>query len=98
MANAVSAAKGAPMAPVLVSDLGGTRMRAALIDATGAFIEKQAVGTPKDKPAGLSGDLGVPVLLANDADLATLGEHRFGAGQGTQDMVYMTCSTGVGAG
>ena len=46
----------------------------------------------------LEEELGVPVLLANDADLAALGEHRYGAGRGSQDMVYMTSSTGVGAG
>lgn len=38
------------------------------------------------------------VALANDADLATVGEHRFGAGRGTSDMVYVTLSTGVGCG
>lgn len=42
--------------------------------------------------------LGTPVLLANDADLAALGEHRYGAGRGYQDMLYMTSSTGVGRG
>ncbi|MCH7735200.1 MAG: ROK family protein [Chloroflexi bacterium] len=41
---------------------------------------------------------GVSVLLANDADLAALGEHRFGAGRGVSDMVYLTISTGVGGG
>ena len=42
--------------------------------------------------------LGIPVLIANDADLAALGEHRYGAGRGSRDMVYVTSSTGVGAG
>ncbi len=46
----------------------------------------------------LASALGLPVLLANDADLAALGEHRYGAGQGTSDMLYVTSSTGVGAG
>ena len=46
----------------------------------------------------LENELGISVLLANDADLAALGEHRFGAGRGSQDMVYVTSSTGVGAG
>ena len=40
----------------------------------------------------------LPVLLANDADLAAVGEHRYGAGQGTANMLYVTSSTGVGAG
>ena len=46
----------------------------------------------------LSAQVGLEVLIANGADLAALGEHRFGAGIGTSDMVYITASTGVGAG
>ena len=46
----------------------------------------------------LSSVLGLDVLLANDADLAALGEHRFGAGMGFDDVAYVTVSTGVGAG
>jgi glucokinase len=42
--------------------------------------------------------IGLPAHLANDADLAALGEQRFGAGEGIPNMVYVTCSTGVGAG
>jgi glucokinase len=48
--------------------------------------------------ARLSAELGIPALVANDADLAALGEHRYGAGQRSRDMVYVTVSTGVGAG
>ena len=46
----------------------------------------------------LADAVGLPVLLANDADLAALGEQRFGAGRGVSDMIYVTVSTGVGAG
>ena len=46
----------------------------------------------------LEAETGLDVMLANDADLAALGEHRFGAGRGVSDLVYMTSSTGVGAG
>ena len=46
----------------------------------------------------LTAEVGLPVSIANDADLAALGEHRYGAGRGTLDMVYVTSSTGVGAG
>jgi glucokinase len=48
--------------------------------------------------AELGEGIGMPVALANDADLAAIGEHRFGAGRGTMDMVYVTMSTGVGGG
>jgi glucokinase len=37
-----------------------------------------------------------PVALGNDANLAGLGEWRFGAGQGSHDLLYLTLSTGIG--
>ncbi|MEK7216740.1 MAG: ROK family protein, partial [Chloroflexota bacterium] len=46
----------------------------------------------------LTDELDIPVQLANDADLAALGEHRYGAGRGFNDIVYVTVSTGIGAG
>lgn len=46
----------------------------------------------------LETELGLPVALANDADLAALGEYTYGAGRPSTDMVYVTVSTGVGAG
>jgi glucokinase len=39
-----------------------------------------------------------PVALGNDANLAALGEWRFGAGQGHHHLIYMTVSTGIGGG
>jgi glucokinase len=46
----------------------------------------------------LSRATGLEVALANDADLAAVGEHRFGGGRGVDDMVYVTISTGIGGG
>lgn len=46
----------------------------------------------------LEAALHVDVLLANDADLAAVGEAYFGAGRGHDDVAYVTVSTGVGAG
>lgn len=40
----------------------------------------------------------VPVQVGNDANVAALGEHRFGAGQGVNDLIYVTVSTGIGGG
>lgn len=143
MMTSLDAAQG-----VLVADLGGTRLRAAVFDRAGTMRSHVVAPTPAADPealvrtlnqaradasvqvghavigvpgivdyelghalalpqlpawhevsaASLSDAIGVPVSLANDADLAALGEHRFGAGVGTQHMVYVTCSTGVGAG
>jgi glucokinase len=41
---------------------------------------------------------GLPAVLDNDAVAGAAGEHRYGAGRGTRDMVYLTISTGVGGG
>ena len=133
---------------ILACDLGGTQLRTAVVDASGAVAHRRAVPTPKDDPealaallrdalaeagevegvvagvpgpidyaagaptmlvnlpaweshvseSALSDGLGLDVLLANDADLAALGEHRFGAGRDFDDIAYVTVSTGVGAG
>jgi glucokinase len=40
----------------------------------------------------------LPVFIANDARCATLGEHTFGSGKGTQDFVLLTIGTGIGGG
>jgi glucokinase len=39
-----------------------------------------------------------PAALENDATAAAAAEHRYGAGAGTRNMVYLTISTGVGGG
>ena len=133
---------------ILVCDVGGTRLRVAVVEPGGSIVSKKVIPTPKDDPGALArtmrlvqktaatiagavvgvpgpvdyshgevlklpnlpnwegtvsggalnGELGMPVLLANDADLAALGEHRWGAGRGSEDMLYVTSSTGVGAG
>ena len=135
---------------ILACDVGGTRLRVALVKTDGAVLTKEVTPTPQQDPsalvkamrsmldrspgrvvtgavvglpgpvdyslgealrlpnlpaweghisaAGLSKELEFTVLLANDADLAALGEHRFGAGRGAKDMVYLTSSTGVGGG
>ena len=41
---------------------------------------------------------GVQVKIGNDANLAALGEWRFGAGQGHHHLIYLTISTGIGGG
>ncbi len=41
---------------------------------------------------------GIPVSIGNDCNLAAMAEWRFGAGRGSNHIVYMTVSTGVGGG
>jgi predicted NBD/HSP70 family sugar kinase len=48
--------------------------------------------------SGLSAQLGLPVSIANDADLAAVGEAWFGAGSKSSAVAYLTVSTGIGAG
>jgi glucokinase len=136
-------------ARTLALDVGGTNMRAALVDADGNVEEREERDTPSDDecaplidlardvlargevscavvglpgrihygaglleyapnlPEGwkealsedkLRGELGIDVALANDADLAAVGEAWFGAGRTFADVAYLTISTGIGAG
>jgi glucokinase len=139
--------------PVLAADIGGTQMRAALVDEEGRVLLRRTAATPghADVPAALidlilavgaerahgtashaviglpgavdydagrllwaphlpegwpdllsdeelSCQLGLQAHIANDADLAAVGEAAFGAGAGTPDVAYLTISTGIGAG
>jgi glucokinase len=143
--------------PVLALDIGGTKLAAGVVDASGRVhsflvaptnpgqgpdqalerlfeLGRQAVagsgvawsairavgigcGGPLDSTAGvlvaplhLPGWIDIPItalaerayerpaILENDATAAAAGEHRYGAGRGTRNMVYLTVSTGVGGG
>ena len=48
--------------------------------------------------SNLSTRLGLPVLLENDANAATWGEHKFGIGKEFQDFILVTIGSGIGAG
>jgi glucokinase len=151
------AARAQSETPVLGLDIGGTKLAAGVVDATGVVhsfvvapsragegpeptlerlfeLGRQAVadsglewdaiqavgigsGGPLDAERGiliapphLPGWRNVrvselaarvfqrPVTLENDATAAAAGEHRWGAGAGVSNMVYLTISTGVGGG
>ena len=131
-------------------DLGGTHVRAAMVDEAGNILRRIRRSTPTDDPSpaflvdlmheiraddaceraviGLPGVIdhesevlyqapnlpqrwipmltdawlsersGLSISLANDADLAAVGEAAFGACRGFRDVVYVTISTGIGAG
>jgi glucokinase len=46
----------------------------------------------------LRNEFGTECRLENDANAGAVAEHRFGAGQGTRHMVFLTMGTGMGAG
>lgn len=140
---------------VLAADIGGTLMRAAVVDAEGRVLARDAVATEPERgiddaarrlaalfgqvtveageppiaaagvstagpldpitgtyryPPNLLGwhgasmrpvlepALGVPVAIGHDATLAALAEAHYGQHRGSQHLVYLTVSTGIGAG
>ena len=83
-------------------------LRSVAIGAPGPVDPKAGVlinppnlrGWRQNVPLGdmLSRALKASVHVENDANVAGLGEHRQGAGKGSRNMVYVTWSTGIGAG
>jgi glucokinase len=51
-----------------------------------------------DVAAALARELDADVAVDNDVNMATLGEHRRGLGQGVDDFVFISVGTGVGMG
>ena len=68
--------------------------------ATGIVRLSHHVRGWENMPLGdrLAAEFGCPAAVDNDANVAALGEFRFGAGRGVGDMMYVTVSTGVGGG
>ena len=85
---------------------GREKVRSITIAAPGPIDLKRGVlVNPPNLPwqnvplaAMMSRATGARVHLANDADMAGLGEFHHGAGRGVRNMVYITWSTGVGGG
>ena len=46
----------------------------------------------------LQQEFAIDCRIENDANAGAVAEHRFGAGQGTRHMVFLTMGTGLGAG
>ncbi len=68
--------------------------------ARGRVILSHHVAGWEDTPLRdqLQAAFGAPVSIDNDANVAALGEYKFGAGQGCASLLYVTVSTGVGGG
>ena len=67
---------------------------------TGVIYSAPNIAGWENFPIGpeLEKRFGVHVKIGNDANLAALGEWRFGAGQGHHHVLYITISTGIGGG
>jgi len=85
---------------------GREKVRSVTIAAPGPIdIKRGVLVNPPNLPwqnvplvAMMGRATGAKVQLANDADMAGLGEFHHGAGRGSRNMVYITWSTGVGGG
>jgi glucokinase len=91
---------------VEVRDAGSTEVAAVGIGIPSMLDQRRGVpGFTTHLPltgvpvaAVMAERLGLPVYVSNDATLAMLVEHRFGAARGATDAVMLTLGTGIGGG
>ena len=64
----------------------------------GMTLESANLVALNDQPVRemLQSRLDVPVFVDNDANVAALAEHRYGAGRGYDNLIYATLATGIG--
>ena len=84
------------------SDLDGLGVAAPgpMSVARGLLLDPPNMSTWHNVPVvrWLGDALGRPVFINNDANAGGLAEYHFGACRGTPDLVFLTLSTGLGAG
>lgn len=78
----------------------GIGMPGPLDPKTGVVIRPVNLPGFRNTPLGqiLTRRTGIRSYIHHDAHLAALGEYRRGAARGANDLIYMTVSTGIGAG
>ena len=70
-----------------------------MVDNKKGLINKMANIGGRDVPLkDYLKDLNLPIYLSNDANVAALGEQRFGVAKGMQNVVLLTLGTGIGGG
>ncbi len=68
-------------------------------DTYGYITSTPKPGWSRTEVAGLfQRELGIPVGFDTDVNGAALGEHRWGAGQDVDNLIYLTVGTGIGGG
>jgi glucokinase len=91
----------------IVENLGPDQLKAIGISCGGPLDSiKGIVQSPPNLPGWndipivdlFRDKFNVPVFLQNDANACALAEWKFGAGKGTQNMVFLTFGTGMGGG
>lgn len=91
----------------LTDDLGADQVVEAVGASAAGFVDKQRatlVFAPnlawRDEPlkSHLEKELGLPVVVENDANAAAWGEFTFGAGADIDNLLLLTLGTGVGGG
>lgn len=95
MRSALSQPSGSGVRRAVVGTPGPVDYRAGRLDWGPHLPAGWLVDLTEER---LEAAVGVPVALANDADLACVGEAYFGAGKVFADVAYVTISTGIGAG
>ncbi len=102
IARAAIASAGVDPAGIRAAGVAAAGVAAAgAIDAKeGVIVHSPHIKAMSNTPVApmLAQRLGAPVVIGNDANLAALGEQRYGAGVGAQNLVFLTISTGIGAG
>lgn len=91
----------------LIIKLGHSSLKAVGISCGGPLDSKKGIiQSPPNLPGWdnipivkiLQEKFNVPVYLQNDANACALAEWKFGAGKGTENMIFLTFGTGMGAG
>jgi glucokinase len=94
-------------ASAIVDNLGQNQLKAIGISCGGPLDSvKGIVQSPPNLPGWnnipivnlFKDKFNVPVFLQNDANACALAEWKFGAGKGTQNMIFLTFGTGMGGG
>ena len=66
----------------------------------GLCLESSNIACLNDQPVRdmLQQRLDLPVFVDNDANVAALAEHKYGAGRGYDNLIYAVLATGIGGG
>ncbi len=70
------------------------------VDAAGELVDSPNMPGWREVPLArlLREELGLPVIVENDANAGALAEFYFGAGRGLANIAYLTMGTGIGGG